>query len=386
MKTNGKKQYVKYLMALGHFCADYIQGTLAAVLPFLIATYHYNYATAASLVMVSNLIGSVIQPVFGVIADKIDKPHMLTLGVLLAGGGMAAVGFIPNFWGLCIAVVITGIGVAMIHPQGARMVNRMADESNMGMSMGIFSFGGNAGFTLGPICAAGAVTLLGLKGTLTFLIPTLLFAALMCYFYKDYEGEEQMAPKREDISEAKATDWWGAFLKLGVFITCRSIIFSGISTFLILYMIEDFSLSKPIGSALLSLYYGIGALSSLLGGKLADVNGLKRTLLLSSCILLVGAVTFAFTNSLILAAIMIVVMGVGSNLGYSSMVTLGQLYLPNHVGLASGVTLGLSVSIGGILAPVLGAIGDSYGLHLVFYILAGLSIIPLIISLIVPSR
>ena len=36
---------------------------------------------------------------------------------------MAAVGFIPNFWGLCIAVVITGIGVAMIHPQGARMVN-----------------------------------------------------------------------------------------------------------------------------------------------------------------------------------------------------------------------------------------------------------------------
>ena len=30
----------------------------------------------------------------------------------------------------------------MIHSQGARMVNRMADESNMGMSMGIFSFGG----------------------------------------------------------------------------------------------------------------------------------------------------------------------------------------------------------------------------------------------------
>ena len=373
-------------MALGHFCADFMQGTLAAVLPFLIAAYHYNYATAAALVMVSNLIGSVIQPVFGVIADKVDKPHLVTIGVLLAGGGMAAVGFIPSFWSLCIAVVITGIGVAMIHPQAARMVNRMADESNMGMSMGIFSFGGNAGFTLGPICAAAAVTMLGLKGTLTFLIPAFLLTAIMGFFYKGYEGEEQMAPREVDPAAVHATDWWGAFIKLGVLITCRSIIFSGISTFLILYMIEDFSLSKPAGSALLSLYYGIGALSSLLGGKLADVNGLKRTLVLSSCILLAGAVIFAWSNHLALAAIMIVVMGVGSNLGYSAMVTLGQLYLPNHVGLASGVTLGLSVSIGGILAPVLGAIGDAYGLHLVFYILAGLAIIPLFIAIIVPNR
>ena len=97
-------------MSLGHFCVVFMQGTLAAVLPFLIASYHYNYATAASLVMVSNLIGPVIQPVFGVIADKVDKPHLVIVGVLLARGGMAAVRFIPSFWGLCIAVIVTGIG------------------------------------------------------------------------------------------------------------------------------------------------------------------------------------------------------------------------------------------------------------------------------------
>ena len=381
-----RKQYVRYIMALGHFCVDFTQGTLSAVLPFLIASYHYSYATAAVLVMVSNLIGSVIQPVFGVIADKVDRPHLVTIGALLAGGGMAAVGFIPSFWGLCIAVIVTGVGVAMLHPQAARMVNRMADESNRGMSMGIFSFGGNAGFTLGPVCAASAVTLLGLKGTLTFLIPAFLFAAVMGLFYRDYEGEEQMAPREEEASGQPADDWWGAFIKLGVLITCRSIIFSGISTFLILFMIEEFSLSKPAGSALLSLYYGIGAISSLVGGKLADLNGLKRTLAFSSCILVAGAAVFAISQNLLLAAVMIVIMGLGSNLGYSAMVTLGQLYLPNHIGLASGVTLGLSVSIGGILAPVLGSIGDVYGLRLVFYILAGLAVIQTLISFAVPSR
>lgn len=373
-------------MALGHFCVDFTQGTLSAVLPFLIAAHHYNYATAASLVMVSNLIGSVIQPVFGVVADRVDRPHIMTVGVLLAGGGMAAVGFIPSFWGLCIAVIISGIGVAMLHPQGARMVNRMADANNMGMSMGIFSFGGNAGFTLGPVCAAGAVTLLGLKGTLTFLIPAILFAAIMSLFYRNYEGEKEMMPHNtEDAGPAKE-DWWGAFLRLGVLITCRSIVFSGISTFLILFLIEDFSLSKPSGSALLSLYFGIGALSSLLGGKLADVSGLKRTLVFSSCILMAGTVLFAFSHNLALSVAMVIVMGLGSNIGYSAMVTLGQLYLPNHVGLASGVTLGLSVSIGGILAPVLGSIGDVHGLRLVFCILAALAAMQMLISFTVPGR
>ncbi len=379
-------------MSLGHFCADFAQGTLAAVLPFLIASYHFNYATAASLVMVSNLIGSVIQPVFGMIADRVDKPHIVTVGVILAIGGMASVGFIPSFAGLCVAVIISGIGVAMIHPQGARMVNRMADESNMGMSMGVFSFGGNAGFTLGPICAAGAVTLMGLKGTLTFLIPAVLFTLLMGLFYRGYEGEAQMAARDEEsqakgaAKDAVATDRWGAFLKMGILITARSIIFSGISTFLILFLVADFGLSKTAGSMLLSVYYGVAALSSLGGGKLADVAGYRKILIFANCILVAGTVAFAFSGSLIISIVLIVVMGIGCSLGYSSMVTLAQLYLPHHVGLASGVTLGLSVSIGGILAPVLGIIGDMNGLRAVFYVLACLSVVPLFMSLIVPKR
>ncbi len=384
-RTN--RQYVKYIMSLGHFCADFAQGTLAAVLPFLIASYHFNYATAASLVMVSNLIGSVIQPLFGVLADRVDKPHIVTLGVVLAIGGMACVGFIPSFTGLCIAVIISGIGVAMIHPQGARMVNRMADESNRGMSMGIFSFGGNAGFTLGPVCAAAAVTMLGLKGTLTFLLPAVVFTLLMGLFYRGYGGEQHMMPQEEAGASGDAKkDRWIPFLQMGVLITARSIIFSGISTFLILFAIEAFSVSKPAGSAMLSVYYGVAALSSLAGGKLADMTGYKKTLILASVVLVAGMIAFAFSNSLVVSVALIVVMGVGSSLGYSAMVTLGQLYLPNHIGLASGVTLGLSVSIGGILAPVLGMIGDVYGLRMVFYVLAALSIVPLLMSFIVPER
>ena len=59
----------------------------------------------------------------------------------------------------------------------------------------------------------------------------------------------------------------------------------------------------------------------------------------------------------------------------SVLVVLGQEYLPNRVGLASGVTLGLAVSVGGMCAPLLGRLGDRYGMGLVVAILLGMLVL-----------
>jgi FSR family fosmidomycin resistance protein-like MFS transporter len=48
---------------------------------------------------------------------------------------------------------------------------------------------------------------------------------------------------------------------------------------------------------------------------------------------------------------------------FSLHITLGQDYLPNRVGTAGGVTLGLAVSVGGVLAPALGALADATSLQ-----------------------
>jgi MFS transporter, FSR family, fosmidomycin resistance protein len=48
--------------------------------------------------------------------------------------------------------------------------------------------------------------------------------------------------------------------------------------------------------------------------------------------------------------------GLAVNIPFSVMIKLGQDYLPSRPGTATGITLGLAVSIGGLFAPVLGAI------------------------------
>ena len=306
----------------------------------------------------------------------------MTADIMLAGGGMAVTGFISSFTGLCIAVVISGIGVAMFHPQGAQLVNRTSDETVKATNLGIFSFGGNLGFTLGPLLASVSIALMGLKGTILIIIPSIIFGVAVSAVFKENSHDSDSSPVEvlSDTPAAPQRDMWGAFVKLGMLISCRSIIFSGVNTFLVMYFVDVLGKSENLGSAMLSIYYAVAAFSSLVGGFMADKAGARRTAVISMIILVPSLFVFAASLSPVMSIAMLVPMGIGISVCYSPMVLLGQQYLPNHVGLASGVTLGLSVSVSGITAPVFGKIGDAFGLTTTFFVLAVFSILPLILA------
>lgn len=145
------KNFYAYLMCAGHLAADSNQGALSAILPFLIATYHYDYATIGSLVMFYSFVGSLIQPYFGQLADKHYSPWILPVALVLASFGMAMTGLTSSFPLLCLAVIVSGVGVAMFHPIAILIVNKTAPKEKHGALVSIFSFGGNMGFSVGPL-------------------------------------------------------------------------------------------------------------------------------------------------------------------------------------------------------------------------------------------
>lgn len=133
------------------------------------------------------------------------------------------------------------------------------------------------------------------------------------------------------------------------------------------------------------MYYGIGALFTLIGGKLGDKHGYRTFVRFGFLLAFPAALILAWTDSSILGILCLIILGAALNLTYSPMVVLGQQYLPNRVGLASGITLGLAVSVGGITAPLLGKVGDMYGLETTFYVIALITLIPLISSFTLPK-
>jgi MFS transporter, FSR family, fosmidomycin resistance protein len=70
---------------------------------------------------------------------------------------------------------------------------------------------------------------------------------------------------------------------------------------------------------------------------------------------------------------------------FSVTVVMGQEYLPNRLGIASGVTLGLSIGIGGLGAALLGVVADAYGLRTALEVVAVLPLPALALALTLPE-
>jgi FSR family fosmidomycin resistance protein-like MFS transporter len=69
---------------------------------------------------------------------------------------------------------------------------------------------------------------------------------------------------------------------------------------------------------------------------------------------------------------------------FSVTVVMGQEYLPNRIGIASGVTLGLAIGVGGVAAAGLGVLADHTGLKTVMYVIAFTPLVAAAMALTLP--
>src|SRR3954466_8217013 len=162
-------------LACGHAAADLCQGSIPALIPFLIAQRGYSFSAAGTLLLVVTVGSSIIQPLFGALSDRLQLWWLIPVGVALWAIGLAGAGLTHTFWLTCVLVGLGGLGVAAFHPEGARYAN-YASGSRRGAGMSFFSVGGNAGFALGPILITPAVLAFGLSGTMIVAVLPLLVA------------------------------------------------------------------------------------------------------------------------------------------------------------------------------------------------------------------
>ena len=367
--------YSYYLMA-GHICCDMCQFVVPALLPFLVDQRGIDYAAAAGLVFAGSISSSLIQPLLGVISDHRQMPWMMGLGVLLSGIGIAAVGFMESYWAIFVMVMVAGVGAAIFHPEGARLANSIAGEKK-GRAMSIFATGGNLGVVIGPLLAVFAVTTWGLKGTAIVMIPTLAMVALLFGLQKKFAQLSDMMRKQGDKESAAGgkKDDWPAFLKLCISIFARSIVQNGINTFLPLYWVGVLLQTQSQGSLMLTVVALLSAVAAFTGGRLADRFGFRRVIRIAFLVVPPMIALMLLTKNVWLAGVLIVPLALGVHMPHSPSIVLGQKFLPNRLGLASGVTLGLNVTIGGMFAPLLGRIGDNYGLTTSMYVLVGVALL-----------
>ena len=184
------------LVSLGHLSCDVNGGALPAVLPFLRTHYGLSYQATGGLMFAYSCLSSIIQPLFGLMADRLSKPWLIPLGVFLAGIGLTAVGFMSSYWAIFAAIGVSGVGAALFHPEGARFANKVSGDSK-GTGMSIFSIGGNAGFVVGPLLATFFLTMFGMPGMVIFgLLGTVMASILLLLIMRMVAPEAAAAAQR----------------------------------------------------------------------------------------------------------------------------------------------------------------------------------------------
>src|SRR5690349_25134225 len=127
-----------------------------------------------------------------------------------------------------------------------------------------------------------------------------------------------------------------------------------------------------------------GALGTLVGGQLVDRIGRRRVLvgsIVAQVPLLLG---FILAPSEAVAGVLLAGIGFVTVMSFSVSVVMGQEYLPSRLGIASGVTLGFSIGVGGVFAALFGIVADRAGLETVMWIVAALPLAGLALALTLP--
>jgi FSR family fosmidomycin resistance protein-like MFS transporter len=362
------------------------QSIVPAILPFLIAQRHLSYAAAASLVLSMTIASSVIQPLFGYITDKRSIPWLIPAALLCGMFGTVLLGFAPTYPLLLCATLVSGIGSAAFHPEAARMANSLSG-SQRSTGMGFFGLGGNIGFAAGPILVTPAILIVGLYGTGFIMIPGMLYALFLGFFEMLRFASFRQAPKTY-ASRSERGDRWGAFALLTTTIVMRSVVFFGVMTFTPLFCIAVLGATKAQANAVLAMTLIAAATGVITGGRLGDRVDRRKLIMISmgaaASLLVVVALATGAGATLVETALLFIALGFLMQLSQSVTIVLGQDYLPTRIGTASGVTLGLAISMGGFAMPFLGRLADTHGLTPVLYAIGCFALAALVAASFLP--
>ena len=347
-----------------HAVNDLYQGLVPALLPFMVLERGYSYTAVAGLMLAATGLSSVVQPLFGLYADRHPRGWLVPTGFLVAALGVVLAGLSQSYLLTWIAMVLCGLGIAAYHPPATVAARAAGGASQKAMS--VFSVGGTIGASFAPVLAATVVGGGSLSRSYLLGVPALAMGVVWMVANAGSgaasAASAAAAARKAGGQVLKPHNDWRAFSLLVLTIIGWSIPYVTVLSMLSLRITRDLHGTAFQGAAALTSFTAAGAVGTLLGGWLGDRIGRMGTIRAGYLFALPSLAGVVLAPNAGWALACTALLGMCMFLPFAAQVTLAQDYLPRNPATASGITLGLALSVGGLVSPLFGMLSDARGL------------------------
>jgi len=349
---------------LSYFLYFFTFWMVFAYLPILFKSYNFTDQQIGVAIGLNSLSSILLVLPFGVFSDYFSPKMTLSLGAMCYSGYFLLLIFLTDFYRLCFALILGGVGASAIRVILMSLYLKLTDDTGRGKKVAFLHLGGYLGFGLGPLVGGYVYETFGaglvIKGALLLSWAIVLLTLFVqdpppvVFSFKDY---------KKDVKEPDAL-----FLMAVVFVLGTH--FGTEQTSISLLMKDVIGLNKEeIGI----VFFCLGAWMALLvpfAGILMDKKHrvfllLLLGLLISSCF----QVVTAFTNTFFSLLVVRMIHTLGDTLAIlESDVLTGHFFPAARLGGNSGVIFCVRTSAIFIFAAFSGWLNNLWGYKMPFII------------------
>ena len=166
--------------ALADMATYFAFGAFETFLPLVLLSQGMGAYQAGVLFAAQTLIIAATKPSFGRLSDRVDRRIQIVAGLLILGCAVAAIPFAPGFFAFLLVSALFALGMSLSTVATSAYVADVAEQEQMGASMGALSSIMDIGHSAGPL-VTGIIVAAGGFGPGFF--ASFLIAILICGFF-----------------------------------------------------------------------------------------------------------------------------------------------------------------------------------------------------------
>ncbi len=369
-------------IAFGHMAHDTYSAFLGPMLPFLIEKLGLSLA-AAGLLDVIRRIPSMLTPLIGFLADRMNFKLIVISTPAVTALSMSLLGIATNYFSLALLIFIAGISAALFHIPSPVIIKKVAPK-RIASGMGYYMFGGELARTLGPLFITAAIAEWGLDGSLKTLPPGLIASAILFYKLKDLRLDPPVRKKQDSVfgnSSKKAL--FSFFMGIAGFLLFQAGLKAAMTVFLTTFLLQKGSSIWFAGIAL-SVLQLAGAVSTIFTGHLAERFGCRKILLMAATMTPLSAYLFLQFQEFQIATL--IILGTFLFMPGPVILTLVQKVESDRPAFVNSLYMTTTFTISAIMTYVVGYAGDINGLAATMKLFTGISFLSLPIAFLMKSN